>query len=654
MTFKDLGIEERSGTIRYATICPFCSHLRKKKTDPCLTVNNEEDNRWYHCNHCGESGNLDIMERYAKIKEHSERPVEEKAFSNVVSRYFRKRGISLSTVKRERIYETEKGIIGFPFYENKQLINVKFFNPMFQDGGLKWWQLKKEYGTKTSFLGLDNIDINLEYDRKQENYVIITEGEWDMLTWKEVGYKNSISVPQGAPAIGSKNFQKEFEYVQDPYFQKIYKDIDTFYLSIDADEAGELLLRELSVMLGKWKCRIIKYPKDYKDINEVFIGKKEKNLPPLGKDAVIDCFKTAQMFPIQGIIHPSDVHYEMMQYRKEGLQPGLGINVPELDFLFTIKKPHIMFVTGIPGMGKSVFVRWYWVQLVKVHPEIKVAMFTPENRPVHREYVKLAELLKCKSFMQGLPDSMTDEEWKDAMNFIEKHFIIVAPDRYNFESFDGSVKKTNVAALNSICKYISYLKKTEGIFGYIIDAYNKLDNDIPPYMSETKYIETQLDYLIDFNAFYDLFGCIIAHPTKLQKDKSGNYFMPALYDIKGSSAWYEKPDIGLVIHRFKFEQLTAEELKELEEIGEVERELKYKAREETYTYIKVEKIRFEEIGTEGILKMNFLKYNNFKVAEIDKDYHLKHSKLNQSNEDQKGEQDSLYLQFSEKDEDLPF
>ncbi len=38
------------------TTCPQCSHLRKKKSQPCLSVTIKPDGVVFHCHHCGWSG----------------------------------------------------------------------------------------------------------------------------------------------------------------------------------------------------------------------------------------------------------------------------------------------------------------------------------------------------------------------------------------------------------------------------------------------------------------------------------------------------------------------------------------------------------------------------------------------------------------------
>lgn len=44
---------------------------------------------------------------------------------------------------------------------------------------------------------------------------------------------------------------------------------------------------------------------------------------------------------------------------------------------------------------------------------------------------------------------------------------------------------------------------------------------------------------------------VAAHPVKQRKLDSGDYGIPSLYDISDSSHWYNRADIGLIVHRDK-------------------------------------------------------------------------------------------------------
>ena len=58
MTYADFNISIPHGraTGEVPTICPQCSHTRKKSNDKCLSVN--LDKQVWRCNHCNWSGFL--------------------------------------------------------------------------------------------------------------------------------------------------------------------------------------------------------------------------------------------------------------------------------------------------------------------------------------------------------------------------------------------------------------------------------------------------------------------------------------------------------------------------------------------------------------------------------------------------------------------
>ncbi|MDA3807705.1 MAG: toprim domain-containing protein, partial [Thiomicrorhabdus sp.] len=527
MEFADLGIKEKQGRQRYATICPQCDSTRTKHRGAlCLTVNDEPGNRFWHCNHCHWKGNLDIEDRYDKVKEKSYMPKEAKTklYSLKVRDYFKKRGITVETAKKMGIYEMQqrgKTIICFPFYMNLTLVNVKFLNMDWVNGdaGPKWWQISKDAGTRIIPWGMQHLQTHDDQGNKyRKNILIVTEGEWDMLSYLESGYINVVSVPMGAPSLNSKSFEKEFAYLHDKFVRSIFNDIDIFYLSADNDEAGLKLRGHLAMILGKEKCRIVRYPIGYKDMNEVFAGDEKKKLPALGKKGVEECINTASSVPIKGIVKASQVREDLNLLRTQGFTKGLGCGVPEVDYLFTVKPKLMTFVTGVPGSGKSVWIRWWVVSMIQHNADLGLrwAMFTPENRPVAREYAKIAEALTGQTIREGQRNSMNNEMYRKALNFVEKHFFIISPDKVNFETFDGAIDASKVNTIHSILNYLIYLKKTENIYGYIIDAWNKIEHEQPKYQTETTFISEQLDKLISFNDYWDVSGIIIVHPKKIE------------------------------------------------------------------------------------------------------------------------------------------
>lgn len=622
MEFSDLNIKEVPGKVRYATICPQCNESRQKhKNATCLTVNNEQGNRWFRCNHCNWSGNLDIMDKYSQVVEKSRMPkIMPETYSKEVREYLERRGLDMKIALREKVYEFSmagKPILAFPFYVGHTLVNVKYFNLRWKSGddGPRFWQMKKEHGTKSIFLGMQS----LKFEEGKKKEVIICEGEWDWLTWKTCGYNNVLSVPMGAPSEKAKDFEHEFDYANDKYVLSVFEEVDSIIFSSDNDAPGHLLRDQLALIFGKARCKYVNYPIGYKDANDVFKGikKGEVNLPALGKAGIDELYKNLSSFPIAGIIRPFDVKDELEVYAKQGFTKGLGRNIPEKDRLYTYKGRRLQVVTGLPGAGKSTYVRDDIVQLVIANPDLnlKWGMFTPENRPVSREYVKISQLVSGQSFREGWSNSMSKAVRDKTLLFIQKHFFIISPDRRNFDPFNGKIKSDKVNTMASLCEYLVYLKKTENIFGYVIDAWNKIEHEQPKNITETSYISSQLDHLIDFNDYYDLHGIIVAHPTKVEKIGI-NYRIPCLYDIKGSSAWKEKADIGVIVHRNMNKRKPSDQIPDGADDDD-----KYFVDPDAPTIIRTEKIRFEEEGVCDRIKMrmNYSKGCRFEMYEEKKE-----------------------------------
>ena len=627
MDFTDLGIKYRPELRRQATTCPKCSPHRKKKTDRCLTVNNEPGNRWFHCNHpsCGWSGNIDNMDKYNKVKEVSKMPDQHHELSMNIRKYFESRGISMRVLRMLKVYEftNKQGtLIGWPAFMNMTLVNVSFLNPKATKDNklLKWFQIKKEDGTRIIPFGMHLLKTHDENGHLIPELILIwVEGQIEMATWYECGYENIISVPNGAPNPNTKNFNEKFAYMNDPYVKEKISYFKYHYIASDNDENGQFLAEQLGIMLGKDKCRKILFPKDYKDANEVLIGDVKKGLKALGKEGIDQCYANPVSFPINGIIRASQVSRGLKKIREKGYEPGLMVGVQEIDERFTMKRKLLYEFVGIPATGKSVWVLWYLVKLVQNNPdkELKFAIFPPENRPVERVFAKIAETLTGMSIEKAAYNSMSDEMYRKAMIFIEKHFFIIHPDKNNFEDFGNKkLNKNTVHTLDSIFEYVAYLKLTENIFGFVIDPINKVEVEKPRNVNDTDFIGQVLDRIIYFSEYYDLAAMLIIHPTKT--DSVGmNFKMPNLYSAKGSSAYFERADVGVIIHRNMMKKK-----KNIDISDEANEEDKWEVDYYAPTIIKIEKIKFEEIGKPGMLKMKF-KNNQFEVVESSKSYSKK-------------------------------
>ena len=565
-SFEELGIKVK-GNGQFTTTCPQCSHTRKpeNKNKPCLTVNNVVGNRWWSCNHptCGFKGNLDVMEKYDKIYKESGMPKEKpKFYSQGVLEFIGSKGLQVETFIKANVYEPLKDgksgkrpIIAYPYYFKRGLRNVMFRLTDHKkgiDNTPREWQIKKEHGTETIFWGLDELDLT-------HSEIIIVEGQTDRLTWLECGYKNVLSIPMGGINKETKNLDKKLEFLNEEFFEYIkpmMTDLELsktfrFCLCMDNDEVGENTTEILASRLGKENCYQPRYPKGYKDSNEIYAGNLEKNLYAKRKQGIQDLYLSFKPFKISGIIRVHEIREDIINYGKKGLEKGLITGKEHYDRLWSIKSKLLMGVTGIPKMGKTVEVRDYLVNLNKYNPGMRWALYSPEQRggknDVEREYVAMAENYAGGKFSDKYKSSLSNTQIERALDWVGDTFFMVNPKRNNFTSFGKD--DSNPATMQNLFDYFLYLKKTEGIFGFVIDAWNRVEHIKQKGEADEAFVGRELNRLLDFLKTYDLACIIVAHPTKMDKLDGKNYDHPQMYNIKGSSAWMERLDIGVSVHR---------------------------------------------------------------------------------------------------------
>ena len=500
MTFSDLGIDIRkikgkSGKI----ICPKCSPSRKKKTDPCLSVDLSKG--VYNCHNCGWAGGLRKPKQeieYVRPKEYNHT-----GLSDAMIDWFKKRGITQRTLQEFKIGEglewmpqtnSERNCILFPYYIHNELVNIKYRD------GAKNFKLSK--GAELIFFNLQSLT--------EASSCIITEGEIDCLTYHQSGLKHVVSVPNGA----SKN--QRLEYLDNCI--DFFGGIEKIYLATDDDEPGHALRDELARRLGHERCYRVSYF-GYKDINEL-----------LQKDPlrIEDTITEASPYPIEGVYTASDIVDDIYDLRKNGLSAGAGISIIEFNNLLTFEPGYITVITGIPGHGKSEFADHLMVDLNAMHGW-KWAMFSPENYPLKLHFSKIARKMHGKHF-----NDLSDAELETSITYFSNNFYFILPE--------------SDLSIDSILQKVHELVVRKGVNGFIIDAWNKLEHFYTD--SETQYISRSLDKIDAFCRKSNVHCFIVAHPKKINKDRNtGAFEIPNLYDIAGSAAWYAKAANGITVYR---------------------------------------------------------------------------------------------------------
>lgn len=550
-TFSDYGIEVPSGASGdVKTTCPQCSPNRRKATAPCLSVN--VDKGTWNCWHCGWTGGLKAGGEKAEAKpKKTVRPSYD--FSKLgltpkVLEYFGGRGISEKALADNQIGygpawmpgpNAEVTCIQFPYVKGGQVVNVKY-----RDGQKNFRQAKD---AEKCLYRFDEIERRAAPGRT----LIITEGEMDALALVTVGFNAVTSVPDGAPSPDTKNYETKFSFLESA--EDLLAKYGKVILCVDADAPGQTLERELARRIGFEKCFRVAYPEGCKDMNEVLVQH--------GADAVAAVINTAKPMPIAGLYTASDIKADVALLYDQGFRRGLSTGWLAIDELYTVRTGEMTIITGIPGSGKSNWLDALAVNLFKVH-DWRFCFCSPENWPVQRHAASIMEKIVEKPFAASRANvaRMDRDETAYALAVMEGafNFIMLGDDDMTLESV---LAKARAAIFR------------HGVKGVVLDPWNEFEHNRPAGLSETEYISQALSKVRRFARVNDVHVWIVAHPTKLHKDKdTGEYPVPTLYDISGSAHWYNKADNGITVYRRMDADLTD---------------------------IYVGKIRFREVGQRG-------------------------------------------------------
>tara|TARA_R110000868_G_C10960892_1_gene768478 strand:- start:1500 stop:3227 length:1728 start_codon:yes stop_codon:yes gene_type:complete len=515
-TFAEFGITVKSGASgEVKTICPQCSARRTKKNYPCLNVN--VDKGVWHCWHCEWAGTLKDGEdkksvTYIQPKVFKKPQFTPSALPQSVVDWFAGRGITSAVLERNRIayssvyfpqIEDEATAIRFPFYRDGEVVNIKS-----RDGRKNF---RMEGGAERLLYKLDDL----------AETTIIVEGEIDALSCEEAGFKECVSVPDGAPAANTKDYSSKFNFLADERLETVKH----WIIAVDNDEPGKKLEEELSRRLGIEKCSRVTWPQGCKDANDVLVKH--------GKETLYDCIKEAKPYPVEGIFSIFDVAENVDVLYRDGLPKGQSTGWRSVDAYYRVLPGLWTLVTGIPGHGKSEWLDGLCVNLAAANGW-SIAIFSAENQPLEFHVSKLAEKYLGKPFNTGPTERMTVDELASAKKWVGEHFYFIYPAE---------------PTLDAILNRAKVLVTRNGIRGLVIDPWNEIQHDRKDGVSETEHISLSLSKIRKFARAHNVHVWIVAHPKQLQKEKDGDYPVPTPYDVSGSAHWRNKADQCIAVWR---------------------------------------------------------------------------------------------------------
>ncbi|KAL0814959.1 twinkle homolog protein, chloroplastic/mitochondrial-like isoform X1 [Brassica napus] len=525
-------------------ICPECEGGDSGEKSLSLFIAADCSSATWNCfrGKCGLKGGVRVDGRFATSvvpMEKAERKVtveslELEPLCDEIEDYFAARMISAETLKRNRVMQKRIGdeiVIAFTYWQRGELVSCKY-----RYLTKKFFQ---EKNTRRIFYGLDDIEKSSE--------IIIVEGEIDKLAMEEAGFRNCVSVPDGAPAsVSSKETPSEEKDTKYKFLwncNDYLKKASRIVIATDGDGAGQALAEEVARRLGKERCWRVKWPKKsedehYKDANEVLMS--------MGPHSLSEAVRSAEPYPIQGLFSFKDFFDEIDAYyhRTHGHEYGVSTGWKTLDNFYSVSvvvPGELTVVTGVPNSGKS---EWIDALLCNLNHSVgwKFALCSMENK-VRDHGRKLLEKHVKKPFFdadygRSVP-RMSVEELDEGKLWLDDTFTLIRCELDSLPSIGWVLERAKAAVLR------------HGIRGLVIDPYNELDHQRTQRQTETEYVSQMLTKIKRFAQHHSCHVWFVAHPKQLQQWDGGP---PNLYDISGSAHFINKCDNGIVIHRNRDEK----------------------------------------------------------------------------------------------------
>lgn len=510
MNFSDFGIAV-DGRGEQKTVCPQCSESRKKSRVKCLNVNVDEG--VWNCWHCGWSGSLKVKreQRYEPVKTYVKPEAKSQTLSESALAWLNKRGITKAVAERNKLHtakvympqlSAEVVAIGFPYFRNGELINCKWRD--------KDKNFRLETGAERLVYGYDDI----------EDTTIIVEGEMDKLAVEVAGFKNCISVPDGAPAPNAKNIESKFDFLADDKIAAVKR----WIVAVDNDAPGQRLQQELIRRFGPERCLVVSWLDGAKDANDM--------LMQFGARALREAVERAKHVPVAGIYNGGEFVEDFLNMYDEGVPSGFTTGWEAIDEYFRVWPGQLTVVTGIPGHGKSEFIDALAVNFAQKHGW-RTAFYSPENYPVKLHLMKLAEKYVGKPYNQGPHNRMTAAEAVQAADWLREQFFWIMPDTPSLDEIMGKAKA---------------LVARHGVRVLVIDPWNEVEHNRPAGMTEAEYVSQSLMRLRRMAREHELSVFVVAHPRLIEKRLDGTYPTPTPYDISGGANWRNKADNCIAVY----------------------------------------------------------------------------------------------------------
>lgn len=475
----EYDIKDRPSGQNYILVCPFCKGGENKEKSFAINTNSG----LWNCkreNNCGKSGTFfqlqeqlgdkpkpidPYIRKQEKNKEYKVPRIIKLPLSKESIKYLKEtRKFTENTINKFNLFEDLKGRICIPYYKNEIIINVKARSKYIKK------DMKQCANAEPTLFNRNNIKI----DPKNNNLLIIVEGEYDCMALHQYGIENVTSIPNGTNDL--RWIENEWDFLEK--FNEIY-------LVMDNDIAGQNAIKPLINRLGLWRCKSIKLP--YKDANECLINN-------VSNKEIAHCFENAEEFTPSEIKSAGEFTKEIVDiFKNPDKYKGVDTGFPDLTkMLKGWRKGEVTIWSGQGHSGKSTILNQSCIFLGSLG--IKCCIASLELRP--------ARYLKWAVEQTLGKDDPTEEEVIKTLEWLDDWLYVL-----NIED--------NMYG-NKIFNLFEYTARKYGAEHFVIDSLMKIK------LKGQDEGMSQVEFVNDLTVFAKKFlvHChLVAHSRKQENDK---------------------------------------------------------------------------------------------------------------------------------------
>lgn len=550
------------GGSRSKIYCPQCLGGREHEKNFFVAIDRDGFGATWYCfraNNCGFSGGgrlKDAPDRPQQAPKYYRKPKPEprpERPSKLVE-YFQGFGIGPETLEAHGIYRTvrhmpvidrdghqvkdttaPRPVIAYPYVDDGDLTNVKY-KAIYQDGIKRFQQ---ERGTKRTLFNIDSFE-----KFGPDDWGIFVEGEDDVLALWECGWRQVTTLPDGSP---SKLKEKYDPFDDDDqryaclYGEPRIEKLEVIILAGDMDPAGVRHHEEIARRVGKGRCRVVRWPEGCKDAKDT--------LKKRGVEAVNHALQTSEFYPLEGVRVVADE--ELANLQAGIMDRRILTGMPAIDERFCLNdRGQFVVITGISGRGKTTLLNAL-AYLYSMHNQglmkedrLLRAFHTVLCSAEMNVDVMMARLIAQSANQPFYPHPIVphipiEVALQDHAPWLRRHFTFVQwPDRATQPTLSWALERFRENILRTGAKLA------------ILDPWQEFDDEMPDReRNHSRWIGKWLQRFIGLALETRCNVVIVAHPTKLSRDKEGKFVIPDGEEIADSRMFKSRCDIGLTVHR---------------------------------------------------------------------------------------------------------